>query len=350
MTDAPRPPFVSSVSPHFRAERTTAQIMWLVNVSLLPAAVGAVVFFGWSALVLMVAAVAAAVAAEALIQRLAKRPLTISDGSAVCTGILLAFNVPSHAPWWIAVVGSVFAIGVVKFAFGGLGQNIFNPALAARAFLLACYPVYMTSGWLPPAIPGGHAAAGLGGVDAISGATPLGIIHEWNLTGGAPPEIDLHVLFNMFYGNCGGVIGTTSVALLLIGAAALFMWRIITWHIPATYLATVFILYAIDTLMLGGPPLLPVFHLLTGGLILGAFFMATDYVTSPVTPLGRVLFGVGCGVFTVLIRAYGGYPEGVSYAILIMNAATPLIDRHTRPRRHGAPARRLAAGRGSAAS
>jgi len=312
-----------SASPHIRSDISIPKVMWMVVISLIPAFIGSVWFFGLRAVLLTVLSIASAVASEAITEKAFGRPITIKDGSAVITGILLAFNLPPGVPFWVPIVGSAFAIIIVKQLFGGLGYNFLNPALAARAFLMVSWPSLMTGKWLAPRT--GY----LAGFDAITQATPL------NLLKNGPPSVIPHlnsaeVLKNLFFGNVGGCIGETSALLLLIGAGVLFAYKIIDYRIPLSYIATVFILtWVLPT------PASPLFHLLAGGLILGAFFMATDYTTTPVTPKGRWIFGIGCGVITVMIRLWGGYPEGVSYSILLMNVATPLIDRLTRPRRFG---------------
>ncbi len=312
-----------SASPHIRSGISIPKVMWMVVISLIPAFIGSVWFFGLRAVLLTVLSIASAVASEAITEKAFGRPITIKDGSAVITGILLAFNLPPGVPFWVPIVGSAFAIIIVKQLFGGLGYNFLNPALAARAFLMVSWPSLMTGKWLAPRT--GY----LAGFDAITQATPL------NLLKNGPPSVIPHlnsaeVLKNLFFGNVGGCIGETSALLLLIGAGVLFAYKIIDYRIPLSYIATVFILtWVLPT------PASPLFHLLAGGLILGAFFMATDYTTTPVTPKGRWIFGIGCGVITVMIRLWGGYPEGVSYSILLMNVATPLIDRLTRPRRFG---------------
>lgn len=304
-----------SSSPHVRSEDTISRIMLDVVIALMPAAIAAVIFFKWNAIVIILASVLSAVITEALIQKLMKREITIGDWSAVITGMLLAFNLPPTVPLWIPIIGSAFAIAVVKQLFGGLGHNFMNPALAARAVLLASWPVRMTT-WITP------------GVDAVSTVTPLAILKETE-TAGQLPE-----LWDMIVGNIGGTIGETSALALLLGAAYLLYRGIINWKIPFTFIGTV----AFMTWMLGGEGFFTgnaLYHIFTGGLILGAFFMATDYVSSPVTPKGQIIMGVGCGVLTSVIRIYGGYPEGVSYSILLMNVATPLIDKLTMPRIFG---------------
>ena len=296
---------IVSSSPHIRLKESIPRVMWSVVLALTPAAIISVYLFGLSALRLIAVSILAAVISEVLWQKLMGRKITIGDGSAVVVGLLLAFVLPSRLPWWMAAVGSSFAIVIVKQLFGGLGDNIFNPALAGRAFLLASFPIYMTS-WVRP-------------FDAISCATPLAIVKE-NLSGTIPS------LWDLFIGKTAGSLGETSAVALLIGAGFLFWRKIITWHIPFTYIGTVTLL----SWVFGRDPL---FSVLAGGLVLGAFFMAVDPVTSPMTAKGQIIFGVGCGMITVLIRQWGGYPEGVCYSILLMNALVPLIDRYTKPRK-----------------
>ncbi|MGI6706374.1 MAG: RnfABCDGE type electron transport complex subunit D [Clostridia bacterium] len=303
-----------SSSPHLRSEDTVSRIMLDVVIALIPAAIAAVIFFRWNAVLIILASVLSAVITEALIQKLMKREITIGDWSAVITGMLLAFNLPPTVPLWIPIIGSAFAIAVVKQLFGGLGHNFMNPALAARAVLLASWPVRMTT-WTAP------------GADAVSTVTPLAILKGTET--GQLPE-----LWDMIIGNIGGTIGETSALALLLGAAYLLYRGVINWRIPFTFIGTV----AFLTWMLGGDGFFAgnaLYHIFAGGLILGAFFMATDYVSSPVTPKGLIIMGVGCGVLTSVIRIYGGYPEGVSYSILLMNLAAPLIDKLTIPRVFG---------------
>lgn len=308
--------------------------MWAVVIALLPALGGSVYFFGLRALVIVLLGTASAVGFDALAQRLFGRKVTIDDGSAAITGLLLAYNLPPGVPFWLPVVGAAFAVIVVKQFFGGLGHNFVNPALAARAFLVVSWPTHMTSMWVKPA--GGP----LSGLDAVSGATPLALVRraaEFVPQGASLDEIirqanSLPMLKKLFLGNVGGCLGETSALLLLVGALFLILIRVIDWRIPAAYIGTVVVL----ALILPGNRMMPWFHVFSGGIILGAFFMATDYVTSPIAPLGRVIFGFGCGLLTMLIRLYGGYPEGCSYSILLMNVATPLIDRLVRPRLFGA--------------
>jgi electron transport complex protein RnfD len=332
--------FVVSSSPHVRSEDSIASIMWTVNVALMIPLGFAVYYFGFKALWITLLAVISAVGTEYAIQKIAKKPIRIADGSAVITGILVAFNMPSSAPWWLPVIGSFFAIFIVKEVFGGLGYNILNPALAARAFLLASWPVQMTASWVAP--KGGTISGLATKVQALTSATPLNLAkqsakilanpsaYDPQLVENAKQAISMlnHNYVNLLWGNIGGCIGETSVIALLLGAAILFFRRIISWHIPITYIGTVFIL----TWILGQNP---IFHILSGGLMLGAFFMATDMVTSPITKKGQIIFAIGIGILTVVIRLWGGYPEGVSYSILLMNLTVPLINRYTKPRIFG---------------
>lgn len=302
--------YTVSSSPHIRSNTTVQTMMRDVLIALLPATIAGIYFFKVRALLIIILSIASCVGAEALWQKLTHQKFTVGDLSAVVTGLLLAFNLPAAAPLWLPVVGGIFAIIIVKQFFGGIGQNIMNPALAARAFLLASWPVQMTS-WT---------------VDGVSSATALGILKEGSGT--------LPSLWNVFIGNVGGCIGETSALALLIGGAYLLYKRIISWHIPVTYISTVFLL----TLIMGrnGLSLSGAFYeIFAGGLMLGAFYMATDYTTSPITKKGQVIFALGCGILTSIIRIYGGYPEGVSYSILFMNLFVPLIDKFIKPRTFG---------------
>ncbi|WP_432822845.1 RnfABCDGE type electron transport complex subunit D [Trichloromonas sp.] len=328
MTKPEKKPVYISSSPHVHSGETTDKVMRAVIYSLLPASALSIYFFGLPALVLLLLCTVGCVAFEALCQKVMAKPLSIADGSAALTGLLLALNLPPACPWWMALLGSAVAIIVAKQVYGGLGHNPFNPALVARVVLLISFPVQMTT-WSAPA-PFGSAP------DAITMATPLG---EWKtavmLTGKLPESLQAG-LGHYFIGNMAGSLGEISALALLLGAAYLFWKKILTWHVPMTYLGTVVILSGLFWLIDPTRYPSPLFHLLTGGLMLGAFYMATDMVTSPVAPRGMLVFGVGCGVLTVLIRLFGGYPEGVSFAILLMNAATPLIDRFSRPKKFGA--------------
>lgn len=294
-----------------------SNVIWLVIASLIPAGLAGVIIFGISALWAILTAVAAALATEALIQVLAKRKVTLSDGSAFLTGLLLAYNLPPRVPFWIPVIGSFFAIAIAKQGFGGLGRNIFNPALAGRAFLLFLWPRYMAVFSAPL------------NYDGVTQATPLAVLK----TGRA---LENTSYWDLFLGLRPGCIGEVCIAALLLGAAFLLIKGYISWHIPLSYIATVGTLTFIfaGRNFFNGDWLL---HILSGGLILGAFFMATDYVTSPLTGKGKIIFGVCCGLLTAAFRLWGRYAEGVSYAILIMNAATPLINRYTIKRQPVSP-------------
>jgi electron transport complex protein RnfD len=324
----------ASVSPHVRHVLDLRRVMWFVNLALLPATIAAVYYFREAALLHIVLCVVSCVAVEAIIQKMSGQPVTISDGSAVLTGLLLALNLPPNVPYWMGIIGGVIAIGVVKHCFGGLGYNIFNPALAARGFLLIAFAQDMSTGWAQPGVREGMMNGGLTQVDALTGATALDALKHLSRSG-AEIQIDWQVIKNLFIGKTGGCLGETSALFLLVGAAFLFWKKIITWHIPLSYCLTVFLIGIIQGLVTGTGWEAGVFHLMAGGLILGAFYMATDLVTSPVSPKGRIIFGAGCGILTMVIRIFGGYPEGVSFAILLMNCTTPLLDRYARPKPFG---------------
>ena len=298
-------------SPHIRGNFRTNRIMLDVVIALLPAYIIGVVRFGWKALLVGVVCVAAAIASEWLYSVIARKRNTIVDGSAAVTGLLLAMTLPVSVPLWQAAIGAVFAIVIIKALCGGLGQNIFNPALSGRALLMLIFPLSITR----------YA------VDGVSSATPL---HHMVM-----PALPEEGILDMFLGNCPGSIGEISALALLIGGAYLVWRKVISIRIPAAYIGTVAVLTLIFS-KTGHPVQWMLYHLFSGGLMLGAIFMATDYVTSPVTPKGQILFGVGCGVLTVIFRYFGIYPEGVTYAILLMNACVWIIDRHTAPRRFGA--------------
>lgn len=292
-----------SPSPHIRSPRTVSSIMLDVIIALIPACIAAVVFFGAGTLWQMAIAIGTAVGCEALFQKCAGREITINDFSAVLTGLLLALNLPPNTPWYIPVCGSAFAILVAKQVFGGLGQNFVNPALAGRAFLLLSFPVAMTS-WYAPFF----------GPDATTSATPLGLVSQ-----GLSPDV---TDWDLFIGNVGGCIGETSALALLIGFAFLLIRKDLSWRIPCIYMATV----AVFTLCMGEPDKV-LFNLFAGGLMLGAIFMATDYVSAPMNSGAQIVYAIGCGAITMVIRCWGGYPEGVSFAILFMNLTSPLLDR-----------------------
>lgn len=315
-----------SSSPHVRSADSTRSIMLDVCIALLPALIGGIVFFGWRALTLTLFSAAACVLLEWGYRAVMKLDRTIDDCSAIVTGILIAFVCPVTTPYWVVLLGDAFAILLVKQLFGGIGQNFVNPALSARAFMLISWPVIMTT-W---AVTGSNHVGLFSTADAITGATPMATLHAGSMEG-----LDL---LDMFLGQTGGCIGEVSALLLLIGGVYLVIRRVISPRIPLSFLLTVAVLaFAFPR---GGSDLIYRLNwmgaqLLGGGLMLGAIFMATDYVTSPVTKWGQVLFGVGCGALTILIRYFGSYPEGVSFAILLMNACVGMLDRLGRPRRFG---------------
>ncbi|HBF2787733.1 TPA: RnfABCDGE type electron transport complex subunit D [Clostridioides difficile] len=316
---------IVSSSPHVRSNEDTSYIMKQVIIALLPAAVAGVYFFRLNALSAMFFCILGTVGTEFLYQKFTKQKSTIGDFSAVVTGLLLAFNVPASLPWWMCLVGGIFAILVVKMVFGGIGCNFVNPALAARAFLLASFPVAMTA-WTQPGV--NWIAKNL---DAVTTATPLSFLKN-----GAAGLADLSSngisLADMMIGNIGGCIGETSAILLLLGGVYLMYKGIINYVIPVFYIATVFIL----TFLLGGFNItFAIYQLFAGGLMLGGFFMLTDYTTSPMTKKGQIIYAVLAGLITTVIRMYGGYPEGVSYSILLVNCLAPLIDKFVRNRVFG---------------
>ncbi len=305
---------VVSNSPHIRGGETISKIMVQVLIALLPAAIAAVWFFGLAALEVMALCTIGCVAVEVLWKKAAKQPTdSWKDGSAALTGLLLAMNLSAGAPWWICILGSLLAIGLGKQLFGGLGYNPFNPALVARVALLVGFPKLMTE-WIAPQ-PGKWLAC-----DALTGATPLAALKN---------HYPLASISDLFYGNVGGCLGETSALALLIGGAFLLARGLIKWQVPASFIGTVALISGLAHHF--NPELTPpaLYHVLAGGLMIGAFFMATDMVTSPMTANGALIFGFGCGVITSVIRIWGGYPEGVSFSILFMNALTPLIDRYT---------------------
>ena len=321
---------IVSSSPHIRTPRGTRAIMTDVLIALAPAFLASIIFFGWRPLMLVAISVVSCEAFEFGYRRMMKKPDAWGDYSAPVTGILLAFCLPPTAPWWLPIIGGFFAIVVVKQLFGGLGKNFVNPALAGRAFLLASYAVLMTR-WMPSALET---------VDAATYATPLASLHQGALSGVSVGA--------MFLGAAGGSVGETSALALLLGGAYLVYRKVISLRIPLSFIGTV----AVVTLIFsrGNPHFAWMAqNVFSGGLMLGAIFMATDYVTSPVTPVGQIIFGIGCGLLTILIRYFGSYPEGVSYAILIMNLTVWLIDKHTAPRRFGVPPKKLFGKKGETA-
>lgn len=304
-------------APHIHSNETTGKIMWSVLIALVPALAGSIYFFGPSALKVILVCIISCFFSEILSQIIFGKKIKVYDGSALVTGTLLAFVLPPGIPLWMAAVGGFIAIFLAKELFGGIGFNIFNPALTARAVLTVSFPLEMTQFTAPLSYR----------IDAVTAATPLGIVKE---------GLDAHLpsMLEMFMGNRAGCIGETSILLLLIGGIFLLSRRIITWHIPVTYIMTVVFLSFVS----GHNPL---FQVMAGGLMLGAFFMATDYTTSPLTKNGKMIFGLGCGIITFLIRQKGGYPEGVASSIIFMNMFVPMIDRYTLPRKFGlSPAKR----------
>lgn len=310
---------VVSPSPHVHSGDTIQKNMYGVLIALIPAFLVALYVFRLDALVITACSVLFCMGFEYIIMKyIMKKEPTILDGSAIITGVLLAFNVPSNLPIWILALGCLFAIGVVKLTFGGLGNNIFNPAIAGRIFLLISFPAQMTT-W--------PATALTADVDAVSTATVLGLLQD-------TPEA-LPALQEMFLGTVAGSLGEISALALLLGLGYLLWKRVITWHIPVSILATVALFSGMLYLFNPIPMYNPLIHLFSGGLMLGAIFMATDYVTSPMTRKGMLIYGAGIGFVTMAIRLWGAYPEGISFAILLMNALTPLINNYTTPKRFG---------------
>jgi electron transport complex protein RnfD len=317
-----------SLSPHVHGGDSVKKNMYGVCIALIPALLCSFYFFGIGAIAVTAVSVASCVFFEWVINKYMLKNLrpTITDGSAILTGILLAFNLPSNIPLWIVVIGALFAIGVVKMTFGGLGCNLFNPALAGRAFLLISFPVQMTT-WPNP-------GQGFMTLDATTGATPLATMKL--IAKGEASMSDLgNSLTDMLIGNTGGCLGEVCAIAILIGLVYLLVKKIITWHIPVSILVTVAVFSGLLHLANPTTYVAPQYELLSGGLLLGAVFMATDYVTSPMTPKGQLIYGVAIGFLTMVIRTWGAYPEGMSFAILIMNAFTPLINNYCKPKRFG---------------
>jgi len=326
--------FTVSPSPHIHSGNSIQRLMYDVLLALVPAFLVSLWFFGLGALYVAVVAVLSCMLFEWFIQKyLLKQTPTLRDGSAAVTGLLLAFNVPTNLPVWILILGAMVAIGVAKMSFGGLGNNPFNPALIGRVFMVISFPVQMTS-WPKPIVSRwnletifnfGEYRADY--IDAFTGATPLGVFKE----GG----VELPATFEMLIGNMGGSMGEVAAVALLLGLGYMLVRKVITWHIPISIIFTAAVFTGILWLFDPDTNASPVFHLLTGGLLLGAIFMATDYVTSPMTHAGMLIYGVGIGGLTVVIRVFGAYPEGISFAILIMNAFVPLINKYIKPARFG---------------
>ncbi len=329
--------WIVSVSPHVKSNETVAKIMWTVVACLMPPLVLSVFIFGVQTLIITAVSVISCVVVEYVSQKALKRPVTINDGSAVLTGVLMAFVIPPGVSIWVPVLGAVMAIYIAKHLFGGVGYNIFNPALMGRAFLLATFPVAMTTAWLPP-VENMAIFSYFSGVDAVTTATPLAVMKEQGMAAFTEMFGSGAGLYSSFFiGWRPGCIGETSGFLLILGGAYLIYKKYITWHTPVATLGSIAIFTWIfgGEGWFGGDPLLAV---LTGGAILGAFFMATDYVTSPSTRTGQLVYGVGIGALTVLIRIKGGYPEGICYAILLMNPLATVIDGFFRPKRFAGPA------------
>ena len=310
---------VLSSSPHFHTADSVPKIMWNVVAALVPASIMAMIYFGWAAAAMILVCILAALATEWVANRMLNSAITLPDGSAAITGLLLALTLPPSFPLWGGALGSIFAIAIGKQLFGGLGHNIFNPALLGRAFLQASFPVAMTTWTWPNTVR-------YADIDGVTAATPLGL---FKFEGVGSEYMD------MLIGNIGGSLGETSALAVLAGGLYLLIRKYAEWRIPLSFLGTVFVLGGIFWLVDPSRYPDPVFQLLSGGLLLGAFFMATDMVSSPVTRLGAWIFGVGAGFLLIIIRLYGGLPEGVMYAILLMNGFTPLINRYTRPKSFG---------------
>jgi electron transport complex protein RnfD len=320
--------FILSSSPHLVSKESVSRIMGSVLVALMPATVMGIYLFGFHAVLIILICSGSAVAIEAVCQKVLGRAITVTDWSALVTGLLLALNLPPGSPWWMALLGSGLAIVVGKHIYGGLGSNPFNPALVARVVLLISFPVQMTTWWQPK-------ASFFRITDVVTTATPLGELKTHLMLKGTLDGFTMGGLIDPLIGNIGGCIGEVSVIALALGGVYLLIRKVISWHIPVAFLGTVFLAMGLLWLLNPARFINPFFHLFTGGLFLGAIYMATDMVTTPMTRSGMLIFGVGCGLITFVIRVFGGYPEGVSFSILLMNAATPLIDRFTSPRPFG---------------
>ena len=319
-----------SPSPHIHSKTSTKSLMRDVVIALLPAVIVSIVFYGWKELLVISVSVLSCVLLESLITRyMLRKPDTICDWSAAVTGVLLALNLPPTTPWWVVLIGAAVAIGVAKMTFGGLGQNVFNPALVGRVFLLISFPTYMTHWEIPQ---------GLFGLDAVTGATPLGVIKEGLMQGGDVAGImaeNGYSYSQMLLANIGGSAGEASAIALLVGFVYLLVRKVIKPWITLSVLGTVAVVSLIFSLIDPAQYTGPLFNLLSGGMILGACFMATDYVTSPMSTKGGIVFGVGIGFITLMIRYFGVYPEGMSFAILIMNSTVPLLNRWFHQKKYG---------------
>jgi electron transport complex protein RnfD len=320
-----------SPSPHEHGEETTRKLMFGVVLALMPAFFASVFYFGTGAVIVTVTSVISCILFEYLIQRFVfRKPISVTDGSALVTGLLLAFNLPSNIPVFIIIIGSFVAIAVAKMTFGGLGNNPFNPALVGRVFMLLSFPVQMTSWPIPAGLKTGY-------TDAITGATPLAILKEGIKNGESLSHLmeKIPTTMQMFLGKMGGSMGEVAAFALLIGFVYMLIKKIITWHIPVSIIGTIAVFTTILWLKNPETNANPMFHILAGGVLLGAIFMATDYVTSPMNPKAMIIYGCGIGILTVVIRVWGAYPEGVSFAILIMNAFVPLMNTYIKPKRFG---------------
>ena len=320
-----------SPSPHAHGKETTRKLMFGVVLALMPSLFTSVYYFGSGAVIVTTVSILSCLIFEYLIQRfILKKPVSITDGSALVTGLLLAFNLPSNIPVYIVILGSFVAIGIAKMTFGGLGNNPFNPALVGRVFLLISFPVHMTSWPVPSGIASGY-------TDAVTGATPLAIVKEGIKNGESLSQLmeKVPTTIQMILGKMGGSMGEVAALALIIGFIYMLYKKIITWHIPVSVIGSVAVFTSILWLINPESNASPVFHLLTGGLLLGAIFMATDYVTSPMNPKAMIIYGCGIGILTVIIRVWGAYPEGVSFAILIMNAFVPLMNAYIKPKPFG---------------
>lgn len=322
--------FKIAPSPHVHSGDSISKNMYFVLLALIPAFAVSIYNFGLGSLVVMAVSVAACMFFEyAIAKYLLKTEPSILDGSGLITGVLLAFNIPSTLPVWIIIIGALVAVGIGKMSFGGLGNNLFNPALVGRVFLLISFPVQMTN-WAEPGVNR------LAYMDVTTGATPLAVIKEGLLNGENYKELLTKIpsYTDMFYGYTGGSAGEMAALALILGLLFMLWKKVITWHIPLSIIGTVALFTAI-LFYAGAPSADPIVHLLSGGLMLGAIFMATDYVTSPMSKTGMLIYGIGIGIITVVIRVFGAYPEGISFAILIMNAFVPIIDQYIKPKRFG---------------
>jgi Na+-translocating ferredoxin:NAD+ oxidoreductase subunit D len=336
---------IVSSSPHAHSGTTTSKIMWTVFFSLVPAAGYAVYLFGLPAATVLLSTIVFCVIFEGLTNFIMKKPQSLADGSAALTGLILALTLPPGLPIWICGIGAFVSIVVAKSVFGGLGQNPFNPAMTGRVFLLIAFPAPLTR-WLVPngtgdtlfnkSVSAFDAAGNLvdataSNVDAITAATPLGLLSEE----GAKAIASLDTSSAFLMGNINGSLGETSAFILLAGGIFLLARKIISWHIPVAFMAAVAVIAGLTNVVNPDQYAGILFHLLSGGVIIGAWFMATDYVTSPMFPKGKLIFGAGCGILTMVIRLWAGYPEGVSFAVLLMNACVPIINMYTRPKKFG---------------